>query len=99
MDAQSAKESINELSEALAIDEETRRLAFAVHGVYILQNDIRNPDIASAVAAMGLACQLHNVPLSINDIARPAAVDPADAERAYHRMCDQLPYRVCDEYS
>lgn len=97
MPTRHAKAEIRELANALAIDAETRRLAAAVHGVYVLRHDVRDPDRATAVAAVGIACQLHEVPLSINDIARRAGVDPADGERAYHELCEKLSYTVCDD--
>lgn len=98
MSTRNAKAEIVELANALAIDDETRSLAAAVHGVYVLRHDVSDPDRATAVAAVGIACQLHEVPLSVNDIARRAGIDPADGERAYHELCGKLSYTVCDDH-
>jgi len=97
MPTQTAIEAIRELAEALDLSPETRQLAFHVHGMYVIGHDERDADVASAVAATELACRIHEVPVSINDIARAASIDPAVAERAYHELCDQLPYSVCED--
>lgn len=97
MSTQNAIEAIAELSEALDLPQETRDLAFHVHGMYVVGPDRRDADVATAVAATELACRIHEVPVSLNDVARAASIDPAVAERAYHEMCTSLPYSVCDE--
>lgn len=97
MPTQTAIEAIRELTEALDLPPETRKLAFHVHGMYVLGQETRDGDVASAVAATELACRIHEVPVSINDVARAASIDPAAAERAYHELCDRLPYSVCEE--
>jgi len=51
----------------------------------------------SAEEATELACRIHEVPVSINDVARAASIDPAAAERTYHELCDRLPYSVCED--
>lgn len=98
MPTQKAIEAIGELSEELDLPEETRDLAFHVHGMYVIGQDNRDADASSAVAATELACRIHEVPMSISDVARAASIDPADAERAYHEMCDMLPYSACDDH-
>lgn len=97
MPIQNAIESIAELSEALNLPQETRDLAFHVHGMYVVGADRQDADVATAVAATELACRIHEVPVSLNDVARAASIDPAVAEGAYHEMCDRLPYSVCEE--
>lgn len=92
-----AIEAIGELSEELELSQETRQLAFHVHGMYVIGDDRREADVASAVAATEIACRIHDVPVSINDVARAASIDPAIAERAYHDLCDRLPYAVCED--
>lgn len=94
-----AIEVIGELSDELDLPTETRDLAFHVHGMDVIGQDNRDADAASAVAAAELACRIHEVPISISDVARAASIDPADAERAYHEMCDRLPYSACEDHA
>lgn len=92
-----AIEAIGELSDELELPQETRQLAFHVHGMYVIGEDRRDADVASAVAATEIACRIHEVPVSINDVARAASIDPAVAERAYHELSDRLPYAVFED--